>query len=168
MDKAKNVGEKILVGKTARVSGLMYAVGVGWQSTKLATINGAVGYAWGTQRTGLLNPASVHHVTLEPVVHTVTDELAPNLDAALMIGHSWRALLHVGISAGLNTRITPDIAAGPLVKLRAGYGEYGLYLYGGTLSGASTEVVAGIGIELYRLPSMPLVERAKRLLSAGR
>jgi len=164
VDEAKRIGKKVLVGETADVSGLMYSFGAGWQSTKNVTLSGAIGYAWGKQRTGLLNPVSVHHISLEPVVWTLTDDFDPGVDIAAMLGHSWRAIFHFSLAIGANVRVTPDVQAGPLAKLRMSYRQYGVYFYGGALYGDTTDAVVGVGFELFHLPGLSVLDRAKSVL----
>ena len=164
LDTAKRIGKKALIGKKQPSKGLMYAVGLGWEATDLLSLNGEVGYAWGTQRAGLTKSASMHHVSLAPRLGTPTDGFDLAVDVAALVGHSWRALVHFGIEAGPTLRITPEVAAGGLLKARLGYQGFGLYAFAGASFGDETDVIAGVGLEMFKLPELSLMDIAKSVI----
>ncbi len=165
LDKAKRFGKKLVIGKWVKAKGMMYSIGAGWEALDAVGITGEVGYAWGRQRTGLSNMASLHHVAIAPKLMSLADELDIEVEAAAMVGHSWRALAHFSIEAGANVRFTSEFQVGPLVRARIGYKGYGVYVYGGITSlGDNKDGVFGMGVELFRLPSLNLRESLKHTL----
>lgn len=161
LDKAKRIGKKAIVGKSQKSRGMMYAAGIGWEATDLISLNGEIGYAWGTQRAGLANSASMHHLSLAPRISTPTDGFDLVVDIGVLIGHTWRALAHFGIEIGPTLLVTPDVAPGGLVKLHLGYKGIGLYAFAGASFGDDTDFIGGIGVEMFKLPELSLVDIAK-------
>jgi len=164
-DKAKRLGKKVLIGKWIKAKGLMYSIGAGWEAVDAVGITGELGYAWGRQRTGLSNMASLHHIAIAPKLMSLADEFDVAVEAAAMIGHSWRALAYFSVEAGANVRFNSDVQVGPIVRARIGYKDYGLYMYAGVSTlGDHKEGLFGMGVELFRLPSLGIVDTIKHTL----
>jgi hypothetical protein len=161
LDKAERIGKKAVIGKSQKAKGLMYAAGIGWEATDLIGLNGEVGYAWGTQRAGLANTASMHHISLAPRINTPADSFDLSLNIGVLIGHTWRALAHFGIEVGPTLLITPDVAAGGLAKVHLGYKGIGLYAFAGASFGDDTDFIGGLGVEMFKLPELSIIDIAK-------
>ena len=144
-----------LIGEETPVKGVFVAFGAGWEPKDRAALEGEIGWSWGTYDSGLFPTTSVFHVTLAPRLRTGLGQSGTDVDAALLFGYTSESLGTAGIAGGVDVRLADDLAVGPLIKARAGFGFLTVYSMLGVVFDSDPSVVFGLGLELIRTPPGP-------------
>jgi hypothetical protein len=135
------------------VRGVFYAIGPGWEPKPWIVLQGEIGYGWGTHDSALFATTSLWHLSLAARGRHHTGGEGDDLDLAVLFGRSSFSLGSAGIAGGIDMRLTNGTRAGPLAKVRIGYGPVVLFLHGGALFGDGVKGVFGLGIEWVGSPS---------------